>query len=198
MAQQPLFLNINWSTCLFLGYEVNYQVPRSAVPLNGGVIANSVMDIEEHIYRSKMWLKQRNQSMMTKFWSIFIYTFDFVTLHVIFIFQPSQKIYPFWTCPILHQPSNQREFFCALLVQWCLIVRMYFLFLEMLIPIYIDESILLHNIYWIKWCFHIKLQHALQYLCPLVSVFTLDSCQQINFSISSTWPRATVDISSNL
>ena len=74
----------------------------------------------------------------------------------------------------------------------------YFLPAKMIIPIYIGESNLLHNIYWIKWCFHIKSQHALQHLCPLVTIFTLDSCQEINFSIWSTWPRATVDISSNL
>ena len=75
---------------------------------------------------------------------------------------------------------------------------LYFLSLEMLIPLYIGESNLLHNIYWIKWCFHMKSQHALQQLCPLVTIFTLDCCQEINFSIWSTWPRAKVDISSNL
>ena len=37
---------------------------------NFPVVTNTAFDIEEHIYKSKMWLKQRNQSMMTKFWGI--------------------------------------------------------------------------------------------------------------------------------
>ena len=115
----------------------------------------------------------------------------------------------FWWNKKTNHALRNCKFYCSLCLQFLWlweegtpllhrVAEKYFLSLEMLIPIYIDELILLHNIYWIKWCFHIKLQHALQYLCPLVSVFTLDSCQQINFSISSTWPRATVDISSNL
>ena len=40
----------------------------AATIANYPVVTNTAFDIEEHIYKSKMWLKQRNQSMMTKFW----------------------------------------------------------------------------------------------------------------------------------
>ena len=60
------------------GYEMHYQQQQqrntagpppgtAATIANYPVVTNTAFDIEEHIYKSKMWLKQRNQSMMTKF-----------------------------------------------------------------------------------------------------------------------------------